>query len=63
MERSWGKVSLVFIHFGFIKVILNMILNGLHVGKNEKLAFVVGQNHRLLIDKDTYLSKLNLSLV
>lgn len=63
MERSWGRVSLVFIHFGFIKMILNMILNSLHVGKNEKLAFVGGQNHRFLIDKDTYLSKLNWSLV
>lgn len=59
MERSWGKVSLVFIHFGLTK----MILNSLHVGKNEKLAFVGGQNHRFLIDKDTYLSKLNWSLV
>lgn len=59
MERSWGKVSLVFIHFRLIK----MILNSLHVGKNEKLAFVGGQNHRFLIDKDTYLSKLNWSLV
>lgn len=44
-------------------MIWNMILNSLHVGKNEKLAFVAGQNHRFLIDKDTYLSKLNWSLV
>lgn len=33
MERSWGKVSLIFSHLGFIRIISNMVLKGLHGGE------------------------------
>lgn len=29
MERSWGNISVIFTHLGFIKIISNVVLKGL----------------------------------